>query len=90
MGKLTDTKIKNLKPKEKDYALTDGNGLQILVKPNKRKKWEFIYSSPTQYNSQGKKKRRKTTFGYYPETSLKTARDRMSNEVLKWSVKDVM
>lgn len=78
MGKLTDTKIKNLKPKEKDYALTDGNGLQILIKPNKRKKWEFIYSSPTQYNSQGKKKRRKTTFGYYPETALKTARDRAS------------
>ena len=76
MGKLTDTKLKNLKPKEKDYALADGNGLQILIKPNKRKKWEFIYSSPTQYNNQGKKKRRKTTFGYYPETSLKTARDR--------------
>ena len=81
MGNLTDTKIKNLKPTEKDYALADGNGLQILIKPNKRKKWEFIYSSPTQYNSQGKKKRRKTTFGYYPETSLKTARDR-TNECL--------
>lgn len=55
MGKLTDTKLKSLKPKEKDYALTDGNGLQVLVKPNKRKKWEFIYSSPTQYTNQGKK-----------------------------------
>jgi hypothetical protein len=38
MGKLTDTKIKSLKSKEKDYALSDGNGLQILIKPNKRKK----------------------------------------------------
>lgn len=79
MGKLTDTKLKSLKPKEKDYALTDGNGLQILVKPNKRRKWEFIYSSPTQYTKQGKKRRRKTTFGYYPETSLKTARDRAND-----------
>jgi len=81
MGKLTDTKIKNLKPKEKDYALTDGNGLQILIKPDKKKKWEFIFSSPTQYNNQGKRKRRKTTFGYYPNTSLATARDR-ANECL--------
>lgn len=81
MGKLTDTKIKNLKAKEKDYALTDGNGLQILIKSDKKKKWEFIYSSPTQYTSEGKRKRRKTTFGYYPNTSLATARDR-ANECL--------
>jgi hypothetical protein len=25
---LTDTEIKNAKPKEKDYTLADGNGLQ--------------------------------------------------------------
>lgn len=81
MGKLADTKIKNLKPKKKDYALSDGSGLQILIKPDKKKKWEFIYSSPTQYTNQGKKRRRKTTFGYYPNTSLKTARDR-ANEYL--------
>lgn len=81
MGKLTDTKIKNLKPKGKDYALTDGNGLQILIKSDKKKKWEFIYSSPTQYTNDGKKRRRKTTFGYYPNTSLATARNR-TNEYL--------
>ncbi len=81
MGKLTDTKLKSLKPKEKDYALSDGGGLQILVKPDKKKKWEFIFSSPTQYTNQGKKRRRKTTFGYYPNTSLLTARDK-ANECL--------
>lgn len=78
MGNLNDTKLKSLKPKEKDYAISDGNGLQVLVKPNKKKKWEFIYTSPTVFNSNGKKKRRKTTFGYYPDTSLKVARDRAS------------
>lgn len=29
---LTDTEIKNLKPKNKEYTKSDGNGLQLLVK----------------------------------------------------------
>jgi integrase len=65
---LNDTKVKNLKPKEKDYTETDGNGLQLLVKTNGKKLWEFRFSSPII------NKRRKTSFGNYPETSLKTAR----------------
>ena len=65
---LNDTKVKNLKPKEKDYTETDGNGLQLLVKANGKKLWEFRFSSPII------NKRRKTSFGNYPETSLKTAR----------------
>jgi hypothetical protein len=28
---LTDTKIKTAKPSEKDYTLSDGNGLYLLV-----------------------------------------------------------
>jgi len=68
-GKLTDTKIKKSKPKDKDYTLTDGYGLQILIKPNNKKRWEFIFKSPTQ------NKRRKLPLGYYPEqVTLSTAR----------------
>jgi hypothetical protein len=41
---LTDTQIKNAKPKEKDYTLTDGNGLQLLIKANGSRLWEFRYT----------------------------------------------
>jgi hypothetical protein len=29
---LKDTEIKNAKPREKEYSLPDGNGLQLLIK----------------------------------------------------------
>jgi integrase len=67
---LNDTKLKNTKSKDKNYTLADGQGLHLLVKPNGTKLWEFIYKSPT------KLKRRKTSFGNYPVTSLKQARKR--------------
>lgn len=76
---LTDTKIKNLKPKNKPYTESDGQGLQLLIKPTGTKLWEFRYTSPTQYDKNGNKKRRKTSFGSYPETTLKTARDKRSS-----------
>jgi hypothetical protein len=67
---LNDTKIKSLKNGEKDYSVSDGNGLQLLVKVNGSKLWEFRYTSPTSL------KRRKTSFGTYPTTMLKSARDK--------------
>ena len=65
---LNDKTIKNLKPKDKAYTKTDGQGLRILVKPNGIKLWEYEYTSPTL------KKRRKTSFGNYPQTTLEVAR----------------
>ncbi|PHR69885.1 MAG: integrase [Arcobacter sp.] len=66
---LTDTKIKTAKTQEKNYTLSDGHGLQLLVKTNKVKLWEFYYKSPTLH------KRRKTSFGSYPtQTTLINAR----------------
>lgn len=47
---LTDTKIKNLKPQDKAYIESDGQGLQLLIKPTGTKLWEFRYTSPTQYD----------------------------------------
>ena len=31
---LTNTEVKQVKPKEKVYTLSDGGGLQLRVKPN--------------------------------------------------------
>ena len=31
---LTNTEVKQSKPKEKEYNLADGNGLYLRVKPN--------------------------------------------------------
>lgn len=63
---LTDTEIRNTKPKEKEYTLPDGNGLQLNIKPDGRKVWEI------RYTVEGKAK--KTTGGTYPAVSLKDAR----------------
>lgn len=63
---LTDTEVKTAKPKEKEYTLPDGNGLQLLIKPDGKKLWEI------RYTVEGKAK--KTTAGNYPTVSLKEAR----------------
>lgn len=66
---LNEKKIQNAKSKESNYTLTDGNGLQLLIKSSGVKIWEFIFTSPVT------KKRRKKTFGSYPIISLVKARD---------------
>jgi hypothetical protein len=74
---LTDTAIKNAKAREKEYTLSDGNGLQLVIKPNGRKVWEIRYT----VNAKAKK----TTGGTYPVVSLKDARvklDELKNKVL--------
>ncbi|WLT07214.1 integrase domain-containing protein [Gilliamella apis] len=65
---LTDTKIRTAKPLEKDYTLSDGNGLYLLVKSIGTKIWRFNYYHPTS------KVRTLVSFGSYPEISLADAR----------------
>jgi len=65
---LTNTEIGKAKPKAKVYALADGKGLQLRVKPNGSKLWLFDYLRP--YT----KKRTCLSFGSYPEVSLADAR----------------
>lgn len=65
---LTDTAIKNAKPKEKSYKLTDGDGLYLLVHPNGGKYWRMKYLYV------GKEKL--LSFGTYPEISLVDARSK--------------
>ena len=43
---LTNTEVKQAKPKDKEYNLTDGNGLMLRVKPNGSKLWLFNYFRP--------------------------------------------
>lgn len=63
---LTDHQIKSLKPKEKRYSKSDGNGLSIDIMPTGRKSWvlELVQN----------KKRTRKKLGDYPLISLKEAR----------------
>jgi integrase len=63
---LSDVKIRNTKPKEKPFKLSDGHGLSLLVNPNGSKWWRF------RYTVNGKEKG--ISFGVYPDVSLLSAR----------------
>jgi hypothetical protein len=34
MDELSDTKIRNATPADKEYAIADGQGLSVVVRPN--------------------------------------------------------
>jgi hypothetical protein len=42
---LTDTRIRNAKPKSKPYKLSDGSGMYLLVKPDGARYWRLIIGS---------------------------------------------
>lgn len=65
---LTDTAIKNAKPKAKPYKLADGYGLLMLVQPSGGKWWRFKY----RYGG----KEGGLSLGVYPDVGLKLARER--------------
>jgi len=67
---LTNTEVKQAKPKEKIYTLSDGGGLQLRIKPNGTKLWLFDYRRP--YT----KKRTCLSFGTFPELSIAEARSK--------------
>ncbi|MCC4261483.1 tyrosine-type recombinase/integrase [Pseudomonas aestusnigri] len=66
--RLTETKVKNSVPKTTDYVLGDGDGLQLRVRSNGSKLWNFNYYHPVT------KKRLNMGLGTYPEVSLSQAR----------------
>jgi integrase len=72
---LTDTEIKNAKPKDKEYSLADGQKLSLRIKPSGAKAWLFTYQRPHT------KKRTNLGFGSYPEVGLASAR-KLRNEAL--------
>ncbi|WP_233138923.1 integrase arm-type DNA-binding domain-containing protein [Aggregatibacter actinomycetemcomitans] len=67
---LTNTEVNNAKPKAKEYTLSDGKGLYLLVKPNGSKLWRFNYYKPLTTP----KKRTLLGVGKYPDISLQQAR----------------
>ncbi len=67
--KLNNTAIQAAKPRQdKDYRLTDGNGLYLLIKKNGGKWWRFDYRISGI--------RKTLSMGTYPDVSLKLARKR--------------
>lgn len=67
---LTDTGIRNAKPKDKPYKVADSQGLYLLVNPKGSKLWRI------KYRINGVE--RKLALGAYPEITLaeaRTARD---------------
>jgi integrase len=65
---LTDIQVKSAKPKEKDYKLSDGGGLYLLVATTGGKRWRL------KYRFHGKEKL--LALGIYPDISLSEARNR--------------
>ena len=65
---LTDIKVRTAKPTDKQYKLTDGHGMHLLVHPNGSKYWRL------QYRYDGKQKM--LALGVYPEITLADARAR--------------
>lgn len=65
---LKDIQVKTAKPKDKDYKLTDGDGLFLLVTSGGGKRWRF------KYRFDGKEKL--LAFGTYPDISLTEARNK--------------
>jgi len=70
---LTNTQVNQSKAKEKEYNLSDGDGLMLRVKPNGSKLWLFNYTRPFT------KKRANISFGIYPEVSLADARTKRTS-----------
>ncbi|EMN5659535.1 tyrosine-type recombinase/integrase [Providencia rettgeri] len=65
---LSAKEIDAAKPKQSDYVLYDGDGLELLIKSNGSKLWSFRYIRPLT------KKRAKKSLGSYPAVSLADAR----------------
>ena len=65
---LTDTKIRNAKPKDKPYRLADSSGMYLEIAPSGGKWWRL------KYRLAGKEKR--LSLGTYPMVSLKDAREK--------------
>lgn len=63
---LTDMQVQKAKPSDKEYKLSDGGGLHLLVTPTGGKLWRLQYRFAN--------KQKGVAFGSYPEISLSKAR----------------
>ncbi|OOF60763.1 integrase arm-type DNA-binding domain-containing protein [Rodentibacter pneumotropicus] len=65
---LSNTQIEKAKPKDKDYTLSDGQGLYLLIKSTGAKLWRFNYYKPIT------KKRTEISLGAFPTVQLADVR----------------
>jgi hypothetical protein len=65
---LSDLQVKNAKPKETDYKLSDSYGLHLLITPTGGKLWRFQYRFDN--------KQKILALGAYPSVTLSDARQR--------------
>jgi len=72
---LTDAKVKNLKPKDKAYKVTDGGGLYVFVAKSGTRSFR--------YDAKINGKRITVTLGKYPAMTLAEARDSHTEAHLK-------
>jgi len=71
MGKLNTKLIENLKPKEKEFRLPDGEGLFLRVRPSGAKSWLFCFRL-------GKSRTwLQMTLGAWKDLTLKEARNKL-------------
>src|SRR3569832_2758678 len=77
---LSDTAIRNAKPKDKRNKLADEKGLFLLVTPSGGKWWRWKYRFDGKENL--------LSLGIYPDVSLKVARERR-DEARKLLVDDI-
>lgn len=77
---LTDTKVRALKGREKQYKVADGRGLFLVVTPTGSKYWRFRYRFVD--------KEKSLAIGVYPDISLSEARDK-AHEARKLLAKDI-
>jgi integrase len=68
---LTEFEIKNAKPREKPYSISDGDGLILLVKESGAKSWVLRYRMDGMEHRAG--------LGKYPAVSLAEARERKNS-----------
>src|SRR5690554_1587001 len=69
-NKLSDTAVRTMKPRDKEYAVNDGNGLYLIIRPSGTRSWSF------RYTCRDTGKGRKLGLGGYPATSLALAREK--------------
>ena len=65
---LSDTKVKNAKPRQKRYKIADSQGLHLVVTPTGSKFWRLKYFFYT--------RERLLALGVYPEVTLSEAREK--------------
>lgn len=69
--KLTNLKVKNAKPKQKNYKLRDGKGLYLFVMTSGSKSWRYDYKIKVDSE---KYKNGTFVYGSFPEISLSEVR----------------